>query len=340
MKSQKTHVNDRKGFLLVMIGLLGLAAAMMLRPFTGFIMGAAILAFILRRPHAYIRKYTGESVSAFLLTLSSIVLAIIPLIVIGVAVADDAGDVVKNINTTDVIDLDSIEEQLDSLTGTETELQARLASAVSSFSSGAFGGLSQALNVAANLLIGLSLMLFLTYYMVKDGEELVQWMKDLSTLPEDIEDRLVEEMSKTTSAVLKGHLLVALAQGVIAGLGLLIFGVPNVLFWTFVMVLLGIIPIVGSMLIWAPAAVYLFLSGDVTSAAGLLVYGMVVVGATDNILRPLVVDESADLHPAVIIIGVLGGVTVFGAAGLFIGPIAFGALKSILKVFMQNYSEL
>jgi Predicted permease len=275
-----------------------------------------------------------------LLTLSSVVLAILPLLIIGVAVADDARDVVKGINTSEVVDLSEVEQRIDSFTGTETELQAKLASAVTSFTSGALGGVSQALDVAANLLIGLSFMLFLTYYLVRDGGDLVMWLKDLSTLPEGIEDRLVDEMANTTSAVLKGHILVAVAQGVIAGLGLWIFGVPNALFWTFVMVILSIIPIVGSMVVWIPSAIYLGLSGEVTSAAGLAVYGLVVVGMTDNILRPLVVDESADLHPAAIIIGVLGGVSVFGAVGLFIGPIVLGAFKSVLKVFMNNYSDL
>lgn len=323
-----------------MIGFFGAAAALMLRPFMAYVLGAAILAFILRRPHTHLKKYIGENISAFILTMSSILLAVIPLLVIGVAVADDAADVVQDVNTTKVVDIDAIEEQINELTGTDIDLQAKITSAVSAFSSGAFGGVSKAINFAASLTLGLSLTLFLVYYLVRDGSNLVRWLKDLSTLPEQIEDNLVEEMSQTTSAVLKGHLLVAVAQGAIAGLGLAFFGVPNFLFWTFIMVLLGIIPIVGSMLIWAPAAGYLFLSGEPVASAGLLIYGFVVVGMTDNILRPLAVDETADLHPAIIIVGVLGGVTVFGAPGLFIGPIVFGALKSVLTVFMDNYSDL
>lgn len=333
-------MNDRKGFLLALIAVFGIAAALMLKPFMAYVLGAAILAFILRRPHQYLKKYTGQSISAFFLTLSSIFLAVVPLMIVGVAIVDDARDVVNDVNKTSVIDLNTVEQQIQDLTGTEIDLQAELSSAVSSVTSGAFGGVSQAINFATELTIGLSLMLFLIYYLVRDGTSLIKWLKDLSTLPEEIEDNLIQEMSQTTSAVLKGHLLVAVAQGVIAGIGLAFFGVPNFLFWTAMMVLLGIIPVVGSMLVWAPASAYLFLSGETGAALGLLVYGFVIVGMTDNILRPLVVDETADLHPAVIIIGVLGGLTVFGAPGLFIGPIVFGALKSVLKVFMKNYSDL
>lgn len=337
---QVSDVNDRKGFLLGLIGIFGVAAALMLRPFMAYVLGAAILAFILRRPHEYLKKYTGEKFSAFILTLSSILLAVVPLLLIGVAIADDARDVVKDVNRTNVVDIDVIEQQIQDLTGTEIDIRKEISSAVSSVGKGAFGGVSQAINIATNLTIGLSLTLFLVYYLVRDGKELIKWLKDLSTLPEEIEDNLIKEMSQTTSAVLKGHLLVALAQGVIAGIGLAFFGVPNFVFWTAIMVLLGVIPVVGSMLVWAPAAGYLFLSGNPAQALNLFIYGFVIVGMTDNILRPLVVDETADLHPSIIIIGVLGGITVFGVPGLFIGPIVFGALKSVLKVFMQNYSSL
>lgn len=333
-------MNDRRGFLLALILIFGLVSALMLKPFLAYILGAMILAFALRRPFDYLKKYIGVRPSAFFLTVITIVLAVVPLILIGAAVADDARDVVSGINTTSVIDIDSIEVKLEELTGQEMDIQENMASAVRRFSSETFGGFSKAVNLLTSLGIGLSLMLFLIFYFLKDGKNLIQWVKDLSTLPEPIEDNLLKELSETTSAVLKGHILVAIAQGVIAGIGLAMTGVPNFLFWTFIMVILGMIPIVGTMLVWLPAAAYLFVSGQVNAAVMLAIYGFVVVGMTDNFLRPLVVEDSADLHPAVIILGVLGGVSVFGAPGLFIGPIVFGVLKSVISVFIQHYNEL
>jgi len=333
-------VNDKKGFLLALIFTFGLAAFMMLRPFTSFLLGAVILAFILHKPHKFLRKYTGDKISSLLLTLSSIVLAIIPLLIVGAAVVDDAQGVIKGVNTTDVVDFELIEVQIEELTGTNIDIQSKITSGLSAVTSGAFGGLSKAINFAASLTLGLSLALFLVYYLIKDGKEFVGWIKDVSPLPEDIEDNLIEELSFTTSAVLKGHLLVAIAQGMIAGIGLVLVGIPNAFFWTFVMVLLSIVPLIGSAFIWLPAAFYLIFSGSTFAGVALLIYGFVVVGATDNFLRPIVVDDEADLHPAVVIIGVLGGVTVFGAPGLFIGPISFGALKSALTVFIEHYEDL
>jgi predicted PurR-regulated permease PerM len=187
-------VNDKKGFLLALIFTFGLAAFMMLRPFTSFLLGAVILAFILHKPHKHLKKYTGEKISAFILTISSILLAIIPLLIIGAAVVDDAQGVVKGVNTTDVIDFDMIELQIEELTGTEIDIQSKITSGLSSITSGAYGGLSRAINLAAGLTLGLSLTLFLLYYLIKDGVQFVGWIKDVSPLPEEIEDNLLDEM--------------------------------------------------------------------------------------------------------------------------------------------------
>jgi predicted PurR-regulated permease PerM len=106
------------------------------------------------------------------------------------------------------------------------------------------------------------------------------------------------------------------------------------------MILLAFIPLVGAFLVWGPAGGYLIFTGRPAPGIFLLIWGAVVVGLTDNFLRPLLVDREAELHPAVILIGVLGGLTVFGAAGIFMGPIALGVLKSVLEVFRNNYDEL
>jgi predicted PurR-regulated permease PerM len=333
-------MNERKGFLLALILVFGTLALLMLKAFTPYILGAMIIAFILRKPHFSLKEKIGERPSAFILTFAAIVLAVLPLIVSAAAVANDASDLVKDVNRSQLLDMDGVESRIYGLTGQNVDIQATVSSALQSFSSKTLGSFSHLVSVVTSLTIGLSVMLFLIYYFLKDGRKLIKWTKDLSPLPEQIEDDLFDKLGLTSSAVLKGHLLVALAQGVIAGIGLAVLGVPNYLFWTFMMAILAVLPIVGSFLIWFPAALYLIYTGNVTNGLILILYGAIVVGATDNLLRPFVVDAEADLHPALIITGVLGGVSVFGVTGLFIGPIVLGALKSILAVYMKHYNDL
>lgn len=332
-------MNERKGFLLFLIAVFGSVVSLMLLPFFTYILGAAILAFILRKPQRGLSKKIGRRPSAAILTVSTIVVAVFPVIFGGLALAEDASRLVDNINETDVLDLEGIEDTIYQFTGQDIDIQANLTQAVRNFSSTTLGEFSRLVNIVANLGIGLSLMLFLMYYFLKDGRKLVEWVKDVSPLPRNLEEKLLKEVSGTTAAVIKGHLFVSIAQALIAGAGLAFFGVSNPIFWTFIMMILGLIPLIGSMIVWLPAALFL-MTTDPVAGILLALYGFVIVGLSDNILRPLFVDRTADLHPAVVILGVIGGVILLGAPGLFIGPVVFGIMKSVLTVFMENYKQL
>ncbi|MFB6204568.1 MAG: AI-2E family transporter [Candidatus Nanohaloarchaea archaeon] len=330
-------MDEEKTFLAGVILLLGVIGFLMLKPFAAYVMGAVLLAFILMPLHRRLRPYTGERVSSFLLVVFSIFMVVVPVFLTGAAVLDDARDLNRQIGDLEAVNLTEIEQKIERYTGQQVDIEPRLRNALKEFTALVFGSFSEILNIFTGLAIGVPLMLFLMYYFIKDGETFLSWFKSVVPLPLDLQDTLYEKVRFTTWAVIKGHVLVALVQGLVAGLGLYLAGVPNYIFWTFIMLMLSFVPVIGSFLVWGPAALYLFLMNQAAAAIFLLVYGVVVVGLTDNFLRPLLVDKRAELHPATIIIGVLGGVILFGAPGLFIGPILLGVLKSALAVFKNHY---
>lgn len=119
----------------------------------------------------------------------------------------------------------------------------------------------------------------------------------------------------------------------------MIAGIPNVVFWTFVMILLGVLPLIGAFLVWAPAAIYLVSIGRVEWGVLLIVYG--VVGTVDNYVRPLVIDrQGAHLNPGIVLIGVFGGVFAIGFTGLFVGPIVLAVLTAMIVAFDEEYDDL
>lgn len=331
-------MDDQKSFLLILIAIAGFVASLMLRPFLTYLLAAVILAFVFRKPHSYLKKYLGENISSAILTISSVFFVLIPVILMFTAVADDARSLIDNVEDTN-IDIDKIEQDLEQFTGQEIEIRESLASALRDFSSATIDSFSAIFNVAANIALGTMIMLFLLYYFIKDGNKFINFLTRLSPLERDTEDRLLNELEVTTSAVMKGHILVAVAQGLVAGLGFAVLGIPNYIFWTFVMIILAVIPLIGATLVWLPAAIYLIIYGDTLGGAILILYGLFVVSIVDNALRPVLVDKKADLHPGIIILGVIGGVSVLGAPGLFLGPIVFGVLKSVLNVFIEKYNE-
>lgn len=179
-------------------------------------------------------------------------------------------------------------------------------------------------------------MLFTEFYGLKDGKSFLSWIRGFDQLPEDVLDRLYFRTSEVTKAVVEGHLGVALVQAVLLGASFSLVGLPNILFWSFVMALLGLIPIIGTALIWIPAVAYLFLTNSALAAGALLLWSLLVTSFTDDVLRPYLVDGAADIHPFLVIIGVIGGLHVFGAIGIFIGPIILGVTKTLLEIYREE----
>jgi len=128
-------------------------------------------------------------------------------------------------------------------------------------------------------------------------------------------------------------------QGIVAGIGLLIVGISNVVFWTMVMVVLELFPVVGVAGVLAPAALYLALTDRLLAAGFIVVYGLTAVAVVDDYLRALVVDRESSLHSAAVIVGVFGGVYAFGVMGLFYGPVVLGLFQALIRLFSENYVE-
>lgn len=333
-------MRDEKLFLLVLTGLLGVIFFLMAEPFMGYIIAAALLAFLLYPLHRRASDYIPDRISGFLVVIFGLTVVVVPFILAAGAVFEDTTDLIEDVNRTDFIEMGELERRALDYTGREIDIEQNLNEAVRSFTEASLGGFSEIVKFFTHFTIGITISMFLMYYLIVDGKQFVNWLRSILPLSDDIQDSLFAQMEKTSWAVIKGHVMVAFIQGAVAGIGLFLTGVPNYFFWTFIMILLGFIPIFGTFLIWGPAAIYLSLIGEVSSAAFLATYGLIIVSLTDNIIRPFAVDRGANLHPAVILIGVIGGVYVFGAVGLFIGPIILGIFKSVLLVFKNNYQDL
>ena len=230
-------MNAQRGFLLLITGILLLAVGMMLRPFAGYIMSATILAFVLMPAQDRLSSKIGSSASALLLTMLSVLMFLVPFAIIGGALSGDAVQILQDVSNSSVTELDGAEEIASEYLDTEIEMK-ELRGEIQRLASGILGGFSKIVSLASNLAIGISITLFVLYYLLKDGKSVVEYLGDIVPLPGDILDELIDRIYETTWGVVKGHILVAVAQGCIAGLGLLIAGVPNALLWTFVMIML------------------------------------------------------------------------------------------------------
>jgi predicted PurR-regulated permease PerM len=333
-------MNIQKGFLISVILVLLFIAAELFRPFLGYLLGTVMLAFVLYPLQRRMAPRIGPRISAGILIIFTLLAAVIPFALAVNAVIDDARDLTDDFNQTELFDTEELESMILEMTGREMDIDTEVDQLLNRFVTNTLGSVSTVLDIVTNLSIGLSLSIFVLFYLLKDGKNFKSWLMETAPMPDDIQHELYNKTYRTTWAVVKGHVLVAIAQGSIAGLGLLVVGIDSYAFWTFIMILLAFIPMVGAFLVWGPAGTYLLMTGRPYAGVFLLIWGAVVVGFTDNFLRPLLVDRRTELHPAVILVGVIGGLYVFGAAGIFMGPISLGVLKSVLEVFRNSYEDL
>jgi len=333
-------MDTQKSFLGGLAGLLVIISFLMVLPFIGYLLTALILAFVLQPLQERLKPRLGENISAILIIILFVAAILAPFGLALNAVIGDATQLINNIDDTSTIDFSGIEDFISQYTEQEIDFEEEISEGLERFSTIAVGGFSQILDVLTGVAIGLLIMMFSLFYLLKDGKKLKSWLKSVTPVEDSIQDNLYSRASLMTRSVLKGHVLVAIIEGLIGGLGLYLAGVPNYAFWTFIMILLSFIPVIGAFVVWAPAAVYLVLMGEPFAGVMLAIYGATVISLADNILRPYLVDKRAEIHPAAILIGVIGGVYVFGAVGLFIGPVIFGFSKTVLEVFTDNYKDL
>ncbi|WP_049926778.1 AI-2E family transporter [Halopiger goleimassiliensis] len=332
-------MNRSTGTLLALVAILAYLSWQLVTPFLGFILGAILVAFVLYPLQRRLEGTVSPGIAAFLLVLLAVVGLLLPFAIVAVVVAGEAASILQNVDPAN-LGIDEIEGYLQEQLGIEVDVAGTLSDSTEQIGSILVEQTRTWFDVLTHTMIGLGLALFLLYYLLKNGDSLVAWLRQRTPLPDDVQDDLYTQLENVMWAVLAGHVLIAIVQGIIAGLGLFATGIPNATFWTFVMIIFALVPLIGAFLVWGPAVGYLFVTGEPILAVALAVYCLVIVSVSDDYLRPIVVDRYAQLSPAVIILGVLGGIYAFGVMGLFYGPVVLGALLAVVDVADEHYERL
>ena len=180
------------------------------------------------------------------------------------------------------------------------------------------------------------LTFYLLFYFLRDRSTAQRQVKAYSPLADHETDRLIECASDTIHAVVFGTLLAAAAQGALGGLVFWLLGLPNPLFWGVVMALLAIVPLLGAFVVWVPAAAYLVLTGEWGKAAILVALGTIVIGGIDNLIHPILAGGRLRLHTVPTFFSIVGGLLLFGASGLIIGPLIVMLTLTLLEIWRER----
>lgn len=177
------------------------------------------------------------------------------------------------------------------------------------------------------------------YFFLVDRDKIMREAMALSPLKDSVDKSIASRMVETVRGVVFGSLIIACVQGVVAAIGLTVFGVPGALIWAACVVIAAQIPMLGTSVIMLPAVVYLFLSGNTGAGFGLLLWSMLAVGLIDNLLQPFIVGGRTRMHALLILLSMLGGLEYFGPIGFILGPTVLAAFLVILEMYKGGFLE-
>lgn len=196
------------------------------------------------------------------------------------------------------------------------------------------------------ILLHLFMVFFIMYYMFKDGARLIEKVKTGFPLKKHRQDALIGQFNQVASAVIYGTVIIALLQAVLAGIGFFLFGIPSPIIWGLVTLVVSLVPFLGPVAVWLPASALLMFNGYASGdnfiflrGLGLFLYGMLIVSGIDNVLKPRIIAKKARIHPALVFLGIIGGVNLFGIVGFIIGPVIIAMLVTAYDTYLRGRTE-
>jgi predicted PurR-regulated permease PerM len=326
-----------RAFVLLGLTLAGLLVCFwLLLPFLPALVWALALAILFVPAHRFLESRLGNpNLAAAVSVLMIGLLVVVPVLLLSGTViqgategAVAAGDKIASGEWRHAIETNEFLapiarwiEGLD-LTGTIENLTAWLTNLSASFVSGSVLGM-----------ITMLLTFYLLFYFLRDREAALAWLREVSPLSDAEMDQLQRRVVDTVEATLFGTVVVAAVQGTLGGLMFWWLGLPMPVLWGLVMGLLAVVPMLGAFVIWLPAALFLAINGELGKALILTVWGTVVVGGIDNLLYPILVKDRMRLHTVPAFIAIVGGLILFGASGLLLGPLVLTVTMFFLEIW-------
>ncbi|GAB3673776.1 AI-2E family transporter [Halopiger thermotolerans] len=328
-------IADRPG--LTALGLISaLLALFVLLPYLQFVLFGVVLAYILFPVQKRLERYLRPTIAASAVVVGTLLAVLLPLVYVLAVAVRQSLDVVRSLQEGEVSV--AVIEALLADAGLAVDLAAvyeanqnRIATAIREVVMGAIGLVGS----LPSLFIGLTVTLFVLFALLRDGDRLVAWIQWVVPVDDEVLTDLRSGLDELMWASVVGNVAVAAIQAVMLGVGLAIAGVPAVVFLTVATFVLTLLPLVGAFGVWIPAAAYLIGTGRTTAGGAMIAYGLLVT-FSDSYFRPALIGQTEGFNAATVVVGIFGGIVVFGAVGLFVGPVILGGAKLGLDCFARG----
>jgi len=328
-------MGQEKIFFGILFVVIAIVAVTIIQPFLTYIVLAGILTYGLFPLYRAIERRLGRpEISSGIAILIALVVMVLPTFFLVSQLVQQVSGAYTSFQEEN---LQRVADYLSGLSGNRLDFQAMLTSGIDQLRRSIVGLAPDIVGSITDIALGLFIMFFVMFYGFLDGASFMERLKQILPLDPVLKESLFYELRTITQAVLYGQVLTALIQGTLGAIGLLIFGISNWLFWGAIMTIMAFLPVLGTPVIWVPAAVGQILDGNTARGTGLLIYGSLLVINVDNIIRPRLVSGRTKVHPLLILIGVLGGLKIFGFIGMLVGPLILALLVAFIRFYEQAY---
>jgi len=324
----------KKSLAIIILVLLMVLSFFLLKPLLLSIVTGFILAFIFSPVYNWLYKIIkSKNISSFIICIFLIAIIIIPLWLFTPMLINES------------IKLYRASQQLDIVTPLKAIFPSLFSSQEFSQQVGSitYSFITKAANSLMNYLSGIVLnfptimmeilvIFFTLFYALRDKDKIVNYISTLLPFSKEVEKKMFDSAKDITFSVLYGYVVIGIVQGLIQGAGFFIFGVPNAFILFIIAILFGIFPIVGPAFLGIPVAIFLILSGNPLAAWGVLLCTL-IASMSDHFIRPFIVSRRTNLHPAIVLIAMIGGFLLLGILGFILGPLIIAYLIIIIEVY-------
>lgn len=326
-------------FLIGLLAALFIGICILFAPFLSVFVLTIVFGVLFDPVNRRLRRSYGATAAA-LITITLVTLAIAAVITfVAVQVVAEAGQILSGLQNGTIVP-DAV------ITLVQAKITALIPSAQIDVLASFKSGLSFVVNQAGNIfqsIVTIILTIFLSivalFYWFKNSDTFRSELIHIIPLAKEDVVGILERLSASVHSLITGTLLVALLQGVSAGIGFAIFGVPNAFLWASVTVICALVPTLGTSIVFIPVVGYLALTGHTVAAVGATFWGLTAVGLIDNILGPKLMSRGSNMHPFLTLLAVLGGVQLMGPIGIFAGPLLVSLFLAVVKTYTSHQSK-
>lgn len=334
----------------ILVVLVTIAFILLLLPFYSAVLWAVILAVLFNPLQRWLTRRLGgrRTLAATISLLACVCMVVIPATLVFGALAQEANHLYQQIGTREfdpaaiierararlpgfvvnmleAADLDNFAALQERFTAMLTQVSGFVASRAVSIGQG-----------TAQFLIGLGVMLYVLFFLFRDGPGLASTIRGASPLSRQHTEHVMTKFIQVVKATVKGNFIIAIVQGTVGGLTFWALGIQAPLLWGVVMTVLSLLPAVGAFLVWAPVAIYLMVVGEYLRGGILIAVGALIISMVDNVLRPALVGKDLRLPDYMVLISTLGGLALFGMNGFVIGPLIAALFVAVWSLFAEE----